>query len=430
MRVGGVLAFAATLALSRRDRAGPARAAASVARRRDVPRHRGQPSAGRSPGPPARRRGHRRRASARPMSRPSPPWPATPAPTTSMSSPWLQFGTAPRVIYPDIPDNYRTRLELQWPVYTSGRSDALERAAQAEALATGADLEVVRLDLRLEVARAYWALVTARDTVRVLEAALATADRSLADVRNLVEAGLLPPNDVSRSEAQRARQELLLIEARGRVESLIVDLDRLLGLPDGTPIEPTEGLETPAPPARDADTLVDEALKQRPELAALAGRTQAVEARITAIAADKKPFVAVGLRRGLGQPQFAHLPAPGQVAGVVGRVGQRLVAALRLGPERGRAHRGAVPDHGVERATRRDRDGDPRRRAEAAHRAAQRPGRAGAGPPRRHGGAGDPARGRRSLRGRRGHDASTSSTRSWRCCRPSSTARACWRISG
>ena len=128
-----------------------------------------------------------------------------------------QVGTGLRVIYPDIPDNYHTRMELLWPVSTSGRSDARERAAQAEAVATGADLEVVRLDLRLEVARAYWALVTARDTVRVVEAALATADRSLADVRNLVEAGLLPPNDVSRSEAQRARHELLLIEARGRV---------------------------------------------------------------------------------------------------------------------------------------------------------------------------------------------------------------------
>jgi outer membrane protein TolC len=205
-----------------------------------------------------------------------------------------QAGTGLRIIYPDIPDNYRTRLELQWPVYTAGRSDALERAAQAEALASGADLEVVRLDLRLEVARAYWALVTARDTVRVLEAALATADRSLADVRNLVDAGLLPPSDVSRSEAQRARQELLLIEARGRVESVTVDLDRLLGLPDGTPIETTEGLETPAPPAREADTLIGEALKQRPELNALAGRTQAVEERITAIAAARKPLVAVG----------------------------------------------------------------------------------------------------------------------------------------
>ena len=98
----------------------------------------------------------------------------------------------------------------------------LVKAARAEATATGADLAAVRLDLRLEVSRAYWALVTARETVRVLEAALGNADRSLTDVRTRVEAGFLPPNDVSRSEAQRARQELLLIEARGRVASVTV----------------------------------------------------------------------------------------------------------------------------------------------------------------------------------------------------------------
>jgi len=198
-----------------------------------------------------------------------------------------------RVIYPDIPDNFRTRLELQWPIYTSGRTDALERAARAEASASGAELAAVRLDLRLEVARAYWALVTARDTVRVLEAALATADRSLADVRNRVEAGLLPPNDVSRSEAQRARQELLLIEARGRVDTVTIDLDRLLGLPEGTPIETADGLETPPPPSRDAQALVGEALTQRPELSALADRTVAAEERIAAIATARKPMVAV-----------------------------------------------------------------------------------------------------------------------------------------
>jgi outer membrane protein TolC len=129
--------------------------------------------------------------------------------------------------------------------------------------------------------------------VRVLEAALATADRSLADVRTRVEAGLLPPNDVSRSEAQRARQELLLIEARGRVDSVTVDLDRLLGLPDGTPIETTEGLETPPPPARDADSLIGEALKQRPELAAIGSRTQAQQERIAAISTARKPNIAI-----------------------------------------------------------------------------------------------------------------------------------------
>jgi outer membrane protein TolC len=198
-----------------------------------------------------------------------------------------------RVIYPDVPDNWRSRLELAWPVYTGGRTDALERAAQAEATATGSDLEATRLDLRLEVARAYWALVTARDTVRVLEAALATADRSLVDVRNRVEAGLLPPNDVSRSQSQRARQELLLIEARGRVESVSVDLRRLIGLTDAQAIDPADPLETPSGTTAEAPALITEALAKRPELAALTSREDGVEARIDAIAATRKPTVAI-----------------------------------------------------------------------------------------------------------------------------------------
>jgi len=197
-----------------------------------------------------------------------------------------------RVIYPDIPDNFHTRLELVWPVYTGGRADALERAAQAEATASGSDLAAVRLDLRLEVARAYWALVTAEETVRVLDATVTWADRSLADVRTRVDAGFLPPNDVSRSEAQRARQALLLIEAKGRVQSVTVDLSRLMGLTEPVPIEPVDRLESPVPTASDTSALVTEALEQRPELTALSLRADSVDARLSAIAATRKPMVA------------------------------------------------------------------------------------------------------------------------------------------
>jgi outer membrane protein TolC len=213
-----------------------------------------------------------------------------------------------RVIYPDIPDNYRSRLELAWPVYTSGRTDALERAARAEATATGSDLAAIRLDLRLEVTRAYWALVTAKETVRVLEAALASADRSLADVRTRVEAGFLPPNDVSRSEAQRARQELQLIEARGRVDSVTVDLGRLIGLAEVTPIDPADGLEAPPGAASDAPALIREALQQRPELAALTVRAQGVEARIDAIAATRRPNLALASGVDLARPNPRIFP--------------------------------------------------------------------------------------------------------------------------
>ena len=71
-----------------------------------------------------------------------------------------------RVIYPDIPDNYRTRLDLQWPIYTGGRLDALERAARIDATASADEILAARGDLTLEITRAYWALVTATEALR------------------------------------------------------------------------------------------------------------------------------------------------------------------------------------------------------------------------------------------------------------------------
>ena len=68
-----------------------------------------------------------------------------------------------------MPDNYRTRLDLQWPIYTGGRLDALERAARIEATASADDIAAARADLTLEITRAYWALVTAIESLRVVE---------------------------------------------------------------------------------------------------------------------------------------------------------------------------------------------------------------------------------------------------------------------
>ena len=54
-----------------------------------------------------------------------------------------------RIIYPDIPDNYRSRVDAQWPLYTGGRLQALEQAARrvVHDLRVGADSrEVGRAD--------------------------------------------------------------------------------------------------------------------------------------------------------------------------------------------------------------------------------------------------------------------------------------------
>ena len=45
-----------------------------------------------------------------------------------------------------------------------------------------------------------------------------------------VDAGFIPPNDVSSVEVQRSREELQLIEARNIRQSLVEDLKRLTGV--------------------------------------------------------------------------------------------------------------------------------------------------------------------------------------------------------
>jgi outer membrane protein TolC len=205
------------------------------------------------------------------------------------------LGSPLRVIYPDIPDNYRTRLDLQWPIYSSGRFDALERAAGAEAAAATADLDTARQDLRLEVARAFWALVTARSSTTVLERAVERAQSHLSDVRERLNAGLVPPNEVASAEAQESRERMLLIEARNQRDVASSDLARLIGEAVLRPIEPVESLESGSPPSTSAaDALLTEARTARSERRALERRIDASEERRAAAAAGARPTVSLG----------------------------------------------------------------------------------------------------------------------------------------
>lgn len=197
------------------------------------------------------------------------------------------------VIYPDIPDNYRTRLDLQWPIYTGGRLDALERAARIEATASADDIATARRDLTLEITRAYWALVTATESLRVVEESVARIGAHLTDVRNQLAAGLVPPSDVFTVDAQASRQRMLTVQARSNRDIVEAELARLVGAPPGTPVETAAALDALAPPPAAFDGLIEAARQQRPERAALVKRAGAAGERARAAAAGTKPTVAV-----------------------------------------------------------------------------------------------------------------------------------------
>ena len=199
------------------------------------------------------------------------------------------------IVFPDIPDNITTRVSFQWPIYTSGQSDALERAALAEAQAAGADIETTRADLRLEIVRAYWAAVTAREAERVLEESTARAEAQVTDAKNRFDAGMIPPNEVATLEAQRSRERAQLIEATNIRESAAIELRRLIGVPHETVIELTDSLDAtaqaPAPTGAVPD-VVKQALAVRSERQALSFRLEGAEERQKAALTTRKPTVA------------------------------------------------------------------------------------------------------------------------------------------
>jgi outer membrane protein TolC len=203
------------------------------------------------------------------------------------------LGGLPRVLYPDAPNNYHTRLDLQWPIYNGGRSDALERSARAEAAAVGADVAVAQADLRLEVARAFWSVVTARATVDVLEQGVARSQAHAADVRERFNAGLVPPNEIASADAQESRARMLAIEARNQRDVSTADLARLIGLSSDQPIEPVAALDAPGLALAGIEPLVADARESRQERRAMERRIESANEQQSAAAAGRLPTISV-----------------------------------------------------------------------------------------------------------------------------------------
>lgn len=196
------------------------------------------------------------------------------------------------VVFPNIQDNWRVRAEVALPLYTGGRLSGRVAAAGQAREAASEDVRAGRADLVLETKSAYWSLVTARESERVLREAIRSYDAHLDDTRNREQLGMAARNEVLAVEVERDRAELDRIRAEADASLAESNLQRLLDLPPASRVEPIEPLAS-APTARpEVEGLVAEAQAARPERRALAARVAAADA-------------SAGAERGMRLPQLA-----------------------------------------------------------------------------------------------------------------------------
>ncbi|MBP7149657.1 MAG: TolC family protein [Acidobacteria bacterium] len=212
----------------------------------------------------------------------------------------------PRTIFPNIPDNYRSRAEISVPVYTGGRLARLLDSAMAVHEAAGNELDAARADVEIETLDAFWSLVTARESARVLADAQRAYDAHLEDAENRRRFGLVAANEVLAVEVERDRAELERLSAAARAEIAEADLRRLLGLPEDTPIEPLVPADEAAPAVDRLDAAA--AAGERAEVRALRARLASAEALARAEAAAARPQLAAAAGFDYARPNREILP--------------------------------------------------------------------------------------------------------------------------
>ena len=230
-------------------------------------------------------------------------------------------GLGTETVFPNIPDNYRGHLGLDMPLYTSGRIANAVTANARQLTAANQDVQQGRADVEQETATAYWSLVTARDSERVLAESLVDYDAHLKESRDRRDVGMAASNEVLAVQVQREQAELARLQAASSAAGANANLLRLLDLPPGTSVEPVEPLAEvapvlaaaplPAPPAAPGaspGTAATPAPAAAPAPAPSAGPAtadQPPEALVAAAAAARPEIVALHSRIAAGRANAA-----------------------------------------------------------------------------------------------------------------------------
>lgn len=217
-------------------------------------------------------------------------------------------GLGSRTLFPNIPDVYRTRAAVSLPLYTGGRvAGAIAGASQLRD-AAAKDAAAGESDLVLETTTAYWLLVTARESARVLSEAVAAYASHQKDAQSRLDVGMAARNELLAVQVERDRAELARLQADNSARVSNANLIRLTGLAADSDILP---LETTAPGVQVAgptDALVATALAARPELGALRARIAALEASVRVARSGSRPQAAASGGYDYANPNSRVLP--------------------------------------------------------------------------------------------------------------------------
>jgi outer membrane protein len=176
----------------------------------------------------------------------------------------LETAAGQRVGVSVLRSNVEVGISASQLIFDFGKTWAATDAARAGATAVREQAEIQKDLTVLAVKEAYFTLLLSQRLVGVNEAALERANLNLRSARGFFDVGTRPKSDVTRAEVDVANARVSLIRAQNAVSLARTALNTAMGIVVNNPTRLRDIL-TYDEYRVDANTLVSEAIRQRPE---------------------------------------------------------------------------------------------------------------------------------------------------------------------
>jgi outer membrane protein TolC len=177
------------------------------------------------------------------------------------------------------------------PLYTSGRISSGIAAAESQVSANRNDLRRTVLDVKMNVAEYYVAVLSATKFLQVAQSKVSSLTAHLRDVNSLYEKGLVSKNDLLAAEVALADAQQKALDTANKLEVAQAAYNRALGRVLTGNVQLAELQDNGA--RWDVNDLTAQAMQQRPELAALAAQARALQQEAESERGKTGPQVAV-----------------------------------------------------------------------------------------------------------------------------------------
>jgi outer membrane protein len=166
---------------------------------------------------------------------------------------------------PIIYDRYANGVTVSQLVTDFGRTHELVKSSNLHAQAQQESVVTTRADVLLRVDESYFAALKAQSVLAVADETVKARQLASDQVTELAKNKIRSDLDVNFANVNLAQAQLLLIQAQNDLQSSFARLSASLGYSDQRTFQLTDE-PLPAPPPADVSVLIQQALKDRPEL--------------------------------------------------------------------------------------------------------------------------------------------------------------------